>query len=164
MPMTQEGVRPDGMRVRFDGGDPLQRRLRDRVERYLRMTGRSERDCTSMYVKTFVILGWAIASYVALVFFSTAWWQAVPLAISMGLATAAIGFNIQHDGSHNAYSARGWINRIMAATLDLVGASSFVWARKHNTIHHTFTNIAGWDDDIDVGSWGRLSPDQSTLR
>ena len=88
MPMTQEGVRPDGMRVRFEGGDPLQRRLRARVERYLRMTGRSERDCTSMYVKTFVIFGWAIASYVALVFFSTAWWQAVPLASGVHLKSS----------------------------------------------------------------------------
>jgi len=150
-----------GGRIRFPVKDPLQRKLRDRVQRYLRMSGRRERDCASMYVKTAVILTWAAASYVLLVFFCTAWWQAIPLAISIGLATAAIGFNVQHDGSHGAYSKRRWVNKLMALTLDLVGASSFVWARKHNTIHHTYTNIDGWDDDIDVGSLGRLSPQQA---
>ena len=53
-----------------------------------------------MYVKTALILGWFAASYVLLVFCATAWWQAVPLAVSLALSMAAIGFNIQHDGSH----------------------------------------------------------------
>jgi len=150
--------------VRFNVTDPFQRTLRKRVERYLRMTGRSERDCASMYTKTAVVFAWTAASYVLLVFFATAWWQAIPLALSLGLATAAIGFNIQHDASHGAYSARGWINKLMAKTLDLVGASSFVWASKHNKFHHTYTNIDGWDVDIDVGSLGRLSPNQKRHR
>ena len=155
-------AKPVEPRVKFTA-DPFQRRLRERVDRYFRATGRSERDCPSMYAKTAIIFGWAIVSYVVLVFHATAWWQAVPLVISLGLATAAIGFNVQHDGSHRAYSSRPWVNAIMARTLDLVGASSFVWARKHNSIHHTYTNIAGWDDDIDVGFLGRLAPEQRRL-
>ncbi len=164
MPMTHADARPAQDRVRFKATDPFQRRLRAVVERYLRMTGRRPRDCASMYVKTAIIFVWAIASYILLVFYAFAWWQAVPLAVSLGLATAAIGFNVQHDGSHNAYSNRGWVNKLMARTLDLVGASSFVWARKHNTIHHTYTNIEGWDDDINVGFFGRLSPAQKRYR
>ena len=156
--MTSADARPE--QVRFNATDPFYRKLRSRVERYLRMTGRTERDCTSMYMKTASVFAWAIASYVLLVFFAAAWWQAIPLAISLGLATAAIGFNVQHDGSHNAYSARGWVNKLMAKTMDIVGASSFLWARKHNKFHHTYTNIDGWDVDIDIGSFGRLSPKQ----
>ena len=34
---------------------------------------------------------------------------------------AAIGFNIQHDGGHKAYSDKPWINKLMAMTLDLLG-------------------------------------------
>jgi len=40
---------------------------------------------------------------------------------------AGIGFNIEHDGGHQAYSNYGWINRLMAMTMDLIGASSYVW-------------------------------------
>jgi len=151
---------PAFTRIRFSISDPFQRKLRARVQRYLRLSGRPERDCLSMYVKTALVLAWAAVSYVLLVFFVSAWWQALGLALSLGLATAAIGFNVQHDGSHGAYSAHAWVNKLMALTLDLVGASSFVWARKHNTLHHTYTNIDGWDDDIDVGFFGRLSPQQ----
>jgi hypothetical protein len=36
----------------------------------------------------------------------------------LGLAAAGIGFNIQHDGGHHAYSRHPWINTLMALTLD----------------------------------------------
>jgi linoleoyl-CoA desaturase len=49
-------------------------------------------------------------------------------------------------------------------TLDLLGASSYVWARKHNSIHHSFANITGHDDDIDISLLGRLSPHQPRLK
>jgi linoleoyl-CoA desaturase len=77
---------------------------------------------------------------------------------------AAIGFNVQHDGGHRAYSNHQWVNRIMASSLDLLGGSSYVWARKHNSIHHSYANITGHDDDIDLGILGRLSPHQKWLR
>jgi len=48
----------------------------------------------------------------------------------------------------------------MALTLDLMGGSSYLWNWKHNTIHHTYPNIDGQDEDIDVGMLGRLSPHQ----
>ena len=76
---------------------------------------------------------------------------------------AAIGFNVMHDGGHRAYSNHRWINRLMAMALDLLGGSSHGWARKHNVIHHSFANITGHDDDIDIGILGRLSPHQRRL-
>ena len=106
------------------------------------------------------MLIWFAVSYAMLVFVATTWWMAAPLAISLALSMAAIGFNIQHDGSHGAYSKRPWINKLMALTLDLLGGSSYGWACKHNIVHHTYANITGHDDDIDIGIFGRLSPHQ----
>jgi linoleoyl-CoA desaturase len=77
---------------------------------------------------------------------------------------AAIGFNVQHDGGHGAYSNRRWINKLMALSLDLLGGSSYIWARKHNLIHHSFANITGHDDDINLGLVARLSPHQRRLK
>jgi linoleoyl-CoA desaturase len=113
-----------------------------------------------MYLKTAIVMSWFAASYVLLVFLATTWWQTLPMAVSVALSLAAIGFNIQHDGSHGAYSEHPWINRLMALTLDLLGGSSFGWACKHNLVHHTYANITGHDDDIEIGIFGRLSPHQ----
>ncbi|MBI1825278.1 MAG: acyl-CoA desaturase [Planctomycetes bacterium] len=113
-----------------------------------------------MYVKTAMILAWLAASYTLLVFGMGGIWAAIPLAISLGLSMAAVGFNIQHDGGHHAYSNRPWVNKVTAMTLDLLGGSSYIWARKHNSIHHSFSNITGEDDDINLGVLGRLSPHQ----
>jgi linoleoyl-CoA desaturase len=113
-----------------------------------------------MYLKTAVILGLFAAPYVLLVFVAQAWWVALPLAVLLGLATAGVGFNVQHDGGHQAYSDRPWVNKLMALTLDVIGGSSYVWRWKHAVFHHTYVNITGHDSDIDLGPLGRLSPHQ----
>ncbi len=117
-----------------------------------------------MYLKAAVMLNCAAGAYVALVFGATSLWVAAPLALLLGFALAGVGFNVQHDGGHGAFSERRWVNQLAAATLDLLGASSYVWARKHNSIHHSYTNVTGHDDDINVGFLGRLSPHQSRLK
>jgi linoleoyl-CoA desaturase len=113
-----------------------------------------------MYVKTAILVALFAASYLLLVLEARAWWQALPLAILLGLAATGIGFNIQHDGSHQAYSDHPWINKLMAMTLDLIGGSSYVWSCKHTIVHHTFVNITGHDSDIDLGMFARLAPHQ----
>ena len=74
---------------------------------------------------------------------------------------ASLGFNIQHDGNHGGYSDRSWVNGLMALSLDLIGGSSYVWKWKHNVIHHTYSNIAEVDADLDVGFFARLAPSQA---
>jgi linoleoyl-CoA desaturase len=150
--------------VKFNGSDRFIRELRKRVDAYFEQTGRRRRDCPKMYFKTATILAWFIAAYVLLLFVVTSWWLIVPLAVVLGLAMAAIGFNIQHDGSHRGYSSRQWINKTMALTLDLVGGSSYLWNWKHNSIHHTYPNVDGEDDDINIGCLGRLTPQQPRYR
>ena len=146
--------------LKFTGSDLFIHELRRRVDAYFAQTGRSKRDCPEMYFKTATILLWFASAYLLLLFVATAWWAVIPLAMILGVSIAAIGFNIQHDGGHKAYSDRKWVNKIMALTLDLMGGSSYLWDWKHNSIHHTYPNINGHDDDIDVGFLGRLSPEQ----
>lgn len=148
---------------KFDPNDPFRRALRAKVDQYFAGAGFGPRDSREMYVKSALVLGALGTSYALLVFAAANWWLAVPLAVLLGLSVAAAGFNVQHDGAHHAYSERRWINRLAATSLDLLGASSYIWARKHNSIHHSYTNIAGQDDDINVGSLGRLSPSQRRL-
>lgn len=121
-------------------------------------SGRRERDCPQMYLKTAIILLVFAASYVLLVFFASSWLQALPLAVLLAFATAGIGFNIMHDASHHAYSAKSWVNKLAAFSLDLIGGSSFFWHWKHVVFHHKYANIHGFDTDIDLGVLGRFAP------
>jgi linoleoyl-CoA desaturase len=150
-------------KLKFSGGDRFIRELRRRVDAYFARTGRRPRDCPQMYFKTATIIAWFFGAYALLLFVATSWWTVLPLAVVLGLALAAIGFNIQHDGGHRAYSDRPWVNKIMAMTLDLMGGSSYLWAWKHNSFHHTYPNIDGHDDDINLGFLARLSPQQRRL-
>lgn len=150
--------------MRFNGSDRFLRELRRRVDAYFERTGRRRRDCPQMYFKTASILAWFFGAYLLLLFVVHSWWLILPLAVVMGFALAAIGFNIQHDGGHKAYSDRPWVNKLMALTLDLMGGSSYMWDWKHNSLHHTYPNIDGHDDDINIGLLARLTPHQKRLK
>jgi linoleoyl-CoA desaturase len=155
---VQHGI--SDRRMKFDGDIAFQREVRRRVEEYFDRSGRRQRDCWQMYLKAAVHLSVFAAAYVLLVFVARTWWQALPLSILLGLVTAGIGFNVQHDGGHDACSSRPAINRLMAMTLDLIGGSSYLWRWKHAVFHHTYVNITGEDTDIDLGVLGRVSPHQ----
>ena len=138
--------------------------VKRRVLAYFARTGLSERDSPRMYLKTLVLLLWFGASYALLVFVATTIWQGALLSLSLALAMAGVGFSIQHDANHGAYSSRAAVNRVMGLTLDMLGASSYLWRFKHNLSHHTYTNLAGADDDINFLPFARLSPAQPRYR
>jgi linoleoyl-CoA desaturase len=159
--MSVDHIRDVGQsRLTFRRDTTFHKELRRRVDDYFRSSNRSQRDCPAMYLKTAIILTVFSGFYSLLVFVAASWWQALPLAVLLGLSMAAIGFNIEHDGSHHSYSNHAWINRLAAMTMDLIGASSYVWHWKHVVIHHTYVNITGHDADIDISFFGRLTPHQ----
>jgi linoleoyl-CoA desaturase len=141
----------------------FQHEVQSRVEARLAALDRSRYGGWRIYLKTALLLLWSGASYLALVTWARSGWQAVPLAVSLGLALAAIGFNIGHDGNHGSFSTSRFVNRAMGWMLDLLGGSSYIWRWKHNVFHHSYTNIEGLDDDIDLGALCRMSRHQPHL-
>jgi linoleoyl-CoA desaturase len=146
--------------LKFGRNTEFQARLRKQVDAYFTLPGRRRRDVPQMYLKTAILFVSFAALYGALVFWAHTWWQAVPLAVMLGLVTAGIGFNVQHDGGHQAYSEHNWINKVMSLTLDLIGGSSYFWHYKHGVYHHTYVNITHEDTDIDLGMLARITPHQ----
>jgi linoleoyl-CoA desaturase len=145
---------------KFPTDDGFHRALKRNIDAYFADSGKSRHANAAMVVKTVVLLAWFVATYVLLVFVATSAWQVVLLCASLALATAGIGFGIQHDANHGAYTkSAGW-NRALGLTLDMLGASSFLWRVKHNIAHHTYTNVDGSDDDMDIGWLARLAPEQ----
>ncbi|HYV34795.1 MAG TPA: acyl-CoA desaturase [Gemmataceae bacterium] len=150
--------------LKFGSNTSFQVELRRRVDEFFRLTGRRQRDCPAMYLKSAILFAALAGSYTLLVFYATEWWQAVPAAILLALSIAGIGFNIQHDAGHGAYSNFAWINKLMAMTLDLIGGSSYAWHWKHAIYHHTNVNVAGHDTDIELGMAVRFSPHQKRYK
>jgi linoleoyl-CoA desaturase len=144
-------------RVRFPERSAFREELNRRVEADLAARGGVRSGGRALWLKTAVLFVWLAASY-ALLIAHPAWWQAVLAAISLGLAMAGIGFSVGHDANHGSYSGDGRVNRVMGAAFDLLGGSSFFWKQRHNVLHHSYTNISGFDLDIDGNALLRFAP------
>jgi len=134
--------------------------LRRRVRRYFEMSGQSPRGGRALWGKSGVLLTSWCVSWGLLLFWASTPVTAALLSVALGLSMAGIGFNIQHDAAHGASSSDRRVNRLLAASLDLLGGSSYLWRFKHNVLHHSQPNTVGVDDDIDLGPLARLAPGQ----
>ena len=150
-------------KIKFKGSDRFVRELRKRVDAYFERTGRRRRDCPQMYFKTATILAWFAAAYFLLLFVATSWWTVLPLAIVLGVCHR--GHRVQHPAR---WRAQGLLRSPVGQQdhgpdARPMGGSSYLWDWKHNSIHHTYPNITGHDDDINIGFLGRLAPEQQRL-
>jgi linoleoyl-CoA desaturase len=132
--------------------------VKKRVNEYFEENDLSKHANLEMVVKTIVLLTLYFGSY-ALIMSGTlslgAMWV---LTFLMGIGMAGIGFSVSHDALHGAYSSNKHINRALGFTFDLLGANGYIWKITHNIIHHTYTNIHGHDEDLEVAEFIRLSP------
>lgn len=138
--------------------------LKNRVNQYFTESKRSSTGNASLFIKGIIFCVSYFAIYVHLVFFTPSNLVAIPECILFGLLTAAIGFNVMHDGAHGSFSKNKFLNKMAGSSLNFLGASAIMWNAKHNIIHHTFTNIDGVDDDIEAGPWMRFAPTQKKLK
>ena len=134
--------------------------LKRRINEYFEDAGTVSTGNFSLLSKAVLLTLSFVGLYMHLVFFtpSTAW--ALLECVLLGGTIAAIGFNVMHDGAHGSFSRYKWLNNFAAFTLNVLGGSSYIWNAKHNLVHHTYTNIEGHDDDIDIRPFMRMTPDQ----
>lgn len=135
--------------------------LRKRVDSYFKDSKIKPTGNFKLYLKTIILFSTLIALYTILVFFNPGiLWLNILLCSLLGANFAAIGFNVMHDGSHGSYSTNPRVNKFMAIALNLLGGNNYMWNLKHNVNHHSFTNIEGMDDDIDIKPFIRVHADQ----
>lgn len=146
--------------IRFAETTPFLKNLRESADAHLAERGVPRHGGARIIAKSALILTALVASYLGLVFYATELWQALLLGFALSQAITMVGFNIMHDGGHRAFSNRGWLNKAMVLTLDLIGASHALWLVKHGYYHHSFPNIDALDDDLETGGLLRLHPDQ----
>jgi len=80
--------------------------------------------------------------------------------IIMGIGMAGIGMVLMHDANHRTFSKNQTTNKWLSKSLYLLGGFPPTWRYQHNTLHHGFTNIDGYDEDINPVGILRFSPNK----
>lgn len=153
------------MKPIFKTPSEFEKKLKDQVELYFANQKITKTGNILFYLKSFIIFIGLISTYSFLVFYHTHY-IIFPIFLLFLLVQfkVLLAFNVMHDGGHSSFSKNSFLNNLASKSMDLLGSSSFLWKIKHNSLHHTYTNITGKDDDIDgVGFLIRLSPYQKKL-
>jgi len=133
---------------------------RKRVEAYFTERGISKNANKAMWAKSvFFLLGFF--SLYGLIL--SGWlnsWAMLGIALMLGAFAALIGFNICHDAIHGAFSKSSKVNQALSYLFYLIGANPYLWNISHNIVHHTYTNIPGHDEDIEIAP-GLIRLDES---
>jgi len=134
--------------------------LKKRISAYFDSTGKRRTGNYKLFLKAGILLTLFLAGYVHLLFLTPPAIIAIPECILLGCTAAALCFNLMHDGAHGSFSQYPLLNKMAAHSWDVIGGSTFIWKMKHNVIHHSYTNVDGLDDDIDVKPFLRMSDTQ----
>ncbi len=133
--------------------------LRKEVDRYFIDNGISKNANTSMVLKTIFFLSSLVLLYFLIILEIYEASITLVFASLIGMVQAFIGFNVSHDAIHGSYTKSKKLNKLIGYTFNLIGANAYVWEITHNQVHHTYTNIPGHDEDLDVApGLVRLSP------
>lgn len=155
-------MNPSPSTVKFNQADRPEffRVLRRRVKAHFDETQQSRYANKHMVFKTvFMITLYTLPLGIILSGTVTTFWIAALLWVTMGFGMAGIGLSIMHDANHGAYSRNPRVNQALGALINLVGGYHVNWKIQHNVLHHSYTNVHDFDEDIKKGII-RFSPNQ----
>lgn len=132
--------------------------LKKRVDSYFTERKIKKQGNSTLYIKAFVLLTVYITPFVLLLTLELPVIVQLTLWAVMGFALAGIGMSVMHDANHGSFSKNKTINYLMGHTLNLLGGSVCNWKMQHNVLHHTYTNVAEMDEDIDDKLLMRFCP------
>lgn len=133
---------------------------RRRVEVYFKDKGISRNANRSMWAKAVFFVAGFFSLYLLILSGWFATWAMLGMTAALGAFAAFIGFNICHDAIHGSFSGKSGINKGLGYLFYLIGANPYLWNISHNIVHHTYTNIPGHDEDIEVAP-GLIRLDES---
>ncbi len=130
-------------------GNDFASTLKKRVKAYFKDNNISKYGGAKMYIKLVVMLSLFFVPYGIMISGKvTNVWMLLGLFMTMGFAIAGIGMGVMHDANHGSFSKNDTANKIIGRVIGLVGGFRATWIIQHNILHHTYTNIYGYDEDI----------------
>ncbi|SHN34102.1 acyl-CoA desaturase [Chitinophaga sp. CF418] len=158
--------RRDIVRFAPKGSNSFIEMLTGEVHKYFLSNNISPYANTGMWVKTAIMLFCYFAPCVVMItgLGANNLWLFLGFWFLMGWGMIGIGTSVMHDANHGTYSPNKKINNFIGYILEVIGGYTVTWKIQHNVLHHTYTNIAGLDDDISGIKLLRLSPQQQWYR
>lgn len=147
--------------VKFNKQDrpDFYRVLRERVNQYFEDNHISRHANFNMKFKTvFMIFLYTTPLVLMLTGVVNSLWPVMAMWAIMGVGMSGIGLSIMHDANHGAYSSNPKVNQALGYILNFLGGYHVNWKIQHNVLHHSFTNVHGYDEDIGNTAF-RFSPD-----
>ncbi len=139
--------------------------LQQRVREYFKENNISRFGNTGMVIKTIFMISLYVVPFILIntIFVENALLTILSWLV-MGFGMAGVGLSIMHDANHGAYSKNDTVNKLLGLVINGVGGSDVNWRIQHNVLHHTYTNVTGYDEDIDPGKVMRFTPRAERLK
>lgn len=134
--------------------------LKAKVKEYFEKKKISDKWNRVLYSKAIILFISRVAAYMLILFGAHSIRGIILGYILFWVIWALIWFNVMHDWWHGSFSTKKWLNNLAWYSMNLLGSNLFFWKIQHNVLHHTFTNINQYDDDIDSWPVFRFHPDQ----
>lgn len=134
--------------------------LNKRVNQYFQDKGISKKGNLNMKIKTIFMLFLYFTPFVLMLTgVVTGFWPIIGMWAIMGLGMSGLGLAVMHDANHGSYSSNQKVNDFVGFIIHFIGGYHINWKIQHNVLHHSFTNVEGFDEDIEAGVM-RFSPAQ----
>lgn len=134
--------------------------LRKRVNTYFKEKGISKYADGRMKFKTAFMIALYFVPFFLMIFgVANTNTSVISMWILMGLGMGGIGLSVMHDANHGSYSKKKIVNTLLGKLILFIGGYSNNWKIQHNVLHHSYTNIDGFDDDINAPVL-RMAPSQ----
>lgn len=133
--------------------------LRKRVDEYFNQNKLSKvGGITIKFKAVFMLLLYTVPYFLMVFGIIENAWIMLGMSFLMGLGMAGIGLAVMHDANHGTFSRKSWLNKFVGFSINFLGGNVNNWKAQHNILHHSFTNVEGYDEDIDPGGVMRFSP------
>lgn len=138
--------------------------LNKRVNAYFKENGLKRTGNWKLYSKAIIMFSIFLVPLVLILTISMPQWVLLILTVVIGIGMAGVGMNVMHDSNHESFSSKKWVNKIMGSSMYILAGNVYNWKVQHNVLHHTFTNIPGFDEDIDAGRIIRFNKNSKWLK
>lgn len=139
--------------IRFNRADNpvFIKELRKRVDQYFKENNLDRFGTKAMRFKTVFMIALYVVPFILIVTgLITNALLIILLWILIGFGMAGIGLSIMHDANHGAYSRNKKVNTRLGYMMNVLGGNHITWKIQHNVLHHSFTNVDGMDEDIEI--------------
>lgn len=134
------------------------RTLRSRVNQYFEDNKLARTGDWRLALKAVFMFTLYLAPFGLLLATDLSWWAYLTCSAAMGFGVAGIGLAVMHEANHGSFSPYKWLNNMLGYSLNLIGGNSLSWRIQHNVLHHSFTNVSGFDEDLEAGNIMRFTP------